>query len=332
MILGEPVRDEGRVAPKRNPIMAGTRREIPGWSALPPSTRGIVWMCLGAVCYALLYAALRQLTAKFSPLELIFFRSLFCTMLMLPWLARRGLGAMRTSRLRLHIARCCSVYVGGVLWVYALARLPMADVNALNFTSPLFVVLIALLFLGDKGGMHRWITLGIGFAGTLVILRPGVTVVSTAALVALVSAFMFSVGHALTRAMANTENPNVNVIYLYGLQTVLSAVPAVFLWVTPSLHDIAWMLVVALCTLFAQQCIVRSLTTAPASLVMPFNFLQLPMVALLGLAIYGEVSSVWTWVGAAVIFAANYDLARREGRAARRARDKAAPAGESSTT
>ncbi len=306
--------------------MAGKRREIPGWSALPASTRGIVWMCMGAVCYALLYATLRQLTHKFSPLELIFFRSLFCTLGMMPWLARSGLGALRTSRLRLHLARCGSVYLGGVLWVYALARLPMADVNALNFTSPLFVVLIAMLVLGDRAGLHRWITLGIGFAGTLVILRPGATVVSPAALITIASAFMFGVGHALTRAMANTENPNVNIIYLYGLQTFLSFVPALLLWVWPEPHDVLWMVAVALCTLGAQQCIVRSLTTAPASLVMPFNFLQLPMVALLGLVLYGETSSVWTWLGAAVILAANYDLARREGRAERRARDEAAAA------
>ncbi len=306
--------------------MDGTRRELSGWSSLPAPTRGIVWMCLGAVCYALLYATLRQLTHKFSALELIFFRSLFCSLGMMPWLVRNGLGAMRTTRLRLHIARCGSVYLGGVLWVYALARLPMADVNALNFTSPLFVVLIAMLVLGDRGGLHRWITLGIGFAGTLVILRPGITVVSPAALVTVASAFMFGVGHALTRAMANTENPNVNILYLYGLQTVISSVPAALLWVTPGLHDILWMVAVALCTLGAQQCIVRSLTTAPASLVMPFNFLQLPMVALLGLVLYGEVSSVWTWLGAAVILAANYDLARREGRAARRAREEAAAA------
>ncbi len=325
MIRDGPARGEGRV-PQRNPFMAGTRREIPGWSALPEPTRGIVWMCMGAACYALLYATLRQLTHKFSPLELIFFRSLFCSTLMLPWLARSGLGAMRTRRLKLHVARCCSVYAGGVLWVYALARLPMADVNALNFTSPLFVVLIAMLVLGDRGGLHRWITLGIGFAGTLVILRPGITAVSPAALITIASAFMFGVGHALTRAMANTENPNVNILYLYGLQTVISAVPAAFLWVTPELHDLLWMVAVALCTLGAQQCIVRSLTTAPASLVMPFNFLQLPLVALLGLAVYGEVSSVWTWVGAAVILAANYDLARREGRAARRAREDTAAA------
>jgi len=303
--------------------MAGRRREIPGWSALAPNTRGIVWMCTAAACYAALYATLRQVTAKFSPLELIFFRSAFCTLFMLPWLARAGIGVLNTPRLPLHLCRMTATYVGGVLWVYGLARLPMADVNALNFTSPLFVVVIAMLFLGDRGGVHRWIVLGIGFLGTLVILRPGVTVVSFAALVTLASSGAFAVSHSITKVMASTEDPNLNVLYLYGLQSIVGLAPALFFWTTPNLHDLAWIVAVSLCTLGAQQCIVRSLTTSPASLVMPFNFLQLPAVALFGLVLYDEVTSIWTWIGAAVIFAATYNLARSEGRAARRARAEA---------
>jgi drug/metabolite transporter (DMT)-like permease len=297
--------------------MAATRRTIPGWSSLPVNTRGIAWMCGATVCYAALYATLRQLTAGYSPLELIFLRSAFCTLFMLPWLARAGLAVLRTPRFKLHACRMTATYVAGVLWVYGLAHLPMADVTALNFTSPLFVVVIAMVFLGDRGGLHRWVVLGLGFAGILIILRPGVTVVSIAALLTLASACMFAVSHSITKAMASTEPPNLNVFFLYGLQSIIALVPALFAWKTPGPVDLAWIVAVSLCTLGAQQCIVRSLTLAPASLVMPFNFLQLPLVALAGLALYDEVSSVWTWVGAAVIFAAAYDLARRESRARR---------------
>ena len=271
-------------------------------------------MCAAATCYAALYATLRQLTAGYSPLELIFLRAAFCTLFMLPWLARSGIGVLRTRRLHLHTLRMVATYVAGVLWVYGLARLPMADVNALNFTSPLFVVVIAMLFLGDRVSAHRWTVLGVGFAGTLVILRPGITVVSFAALVTLGGACMFAVSHSITKLMASTEHPNLNVFYLYGLQSLVALVPAAFFWRTPGTADLGWIVAVSLCTLGAQQCIVRSLTTSPASLVMRFNFLQLPLVAVAGLLVYGEVASIWTWVGAAVIFAATYDLARRERR------------------
>jgi drug/metabolite transporter (DMT)-like permease len=297
--------------------MAGRQRAFPGWSSLPANTRGIVWMCAAAACYAALYVTLRQLTAGYSPLELIFLRAAFCTLFMLPWLARSGFGALRTRRLPLHVLRMAATYVAGVLWVYGLAHLPMADVNALNFTSPLFVVTIAMLFLGDRSSLHRWLVLGVGFAGTLIILRPGITVVSFAALVTLGGACMFAVSHSITKLMASTEHPNLNVFYLYGLQSLLALVPAALVWRTPGAADFGWIVAVSLCTLGAQQCIVRSLTTSPASLVMPFNFLQLPLVAIAGLIVYGEVASIWTWIGAAVIFAATYDLARREGRARR---------------
>ena len=271
-------------------------------------------MCGAVVCYAALYVTLRQVTARYSPLELIFLRSAFCTLFMLPWLARSGLTVLRTPRFKLHALRMTATYVAGVLWVYGLAHLPMADVNALNVTSPLFVVLIAMLVLGDRASSHRWIVLGIGFAGTLVILRPGAEVVSAAALITLASSCLFAISHSITKYMASTEDPNLNVFYLYGLQSLLALIPAALFWTTPDLADLAWIVAASLCTLGAQQCIVRSLTAAPASLVMPFNFLQLPLVALAGLAIYGEVTSLWTWIGATVICAATYDLARRERR------------------
>src|SRR5262249_35040759 len=153
--------------------------------------------------------------------------------------------------------------------------------NALNFTSPLFVVLIAMLVLGDKATRHRWIVLGIGFAGTIVILRPGAEVVSAAALITLASSCMFAISHSITKYMAST--PNLNVFFLYGLQSLLALIPAALFWTTPDAADLAWIVAMSLCTLGAQQCIVRSLTAAPASLVMPFNFLQLPLVAVAGL-------------------------------------------------
>lgn len=271
-------------------------------------------MCGAVVCYAALYVTLRQVTARYSPLELIFLRSVFCTLFMVPWLARAGLVVLHTPRFKLHALRMSATYVAGVLWVYGVAHLPMADVNALNFTSPLFVVLIAMLVLGDRASLHRWIVLGIGFAGTLVILRPGAEVISAAALITVASSCLFAISHSITKYMSSTEDPNLNVFFLYGLQSLLALLPAAFFWTTPDLADLAWIVAVSLCTLGAQQCIVRSLTAAPASLVMPFNFLQLPLVAVAGLTIYGEVTSLLTWIGATVICAATYDLARRERR------------------
>jgi drug/metabolite transporter (DMT)-like permease len=293
------------------------RRQIAGWSALSPSARGIAWMCIAALCYAALYATLRQVTFKFSAIELIFVRAAVCTVLMLPWLVRSGTIALATTRLKLHVTRVVAIYVGGVMWVYGVANMPMADVNALNFTSPLFTVLIAVLVLGDRASAHRWAVIAIGFAGTLVILRPGFTEVSLAAVVTLGGAFAFSIGHACAKALSSTESPNVTVFYTYALQALVGIVPAAFVWIAPGLADWGWMLLVGLFTLGAQQALVRALTAAPASLVMPFNFLQLPFVALFGFALFGEISEIWTWIGARVIFAATWDLARREGRARR---------------
>jgi drug/metabolite transporter (DMT)-like permease len=288
------------------------------WAGLPAATRGILWMCASSLMYATMYIVLRQLSFTFGALEVIWFRAVFSTLFLLPWLLSVGIGALRTTRFSLHFWRMCATYAAGVAWVYASAHLTLSDVNALMFTSPLFTVLIAAIALGDRGGGRRWATVAVGFLGTLLILRPGVTEVSLAAIVALFSALAFGVGHVLARAGGATENPNAMVFYLYGLQIPLGLGPAVAEWVWPGPVDYLWLAALGLLTMLAQQGLTRSLKLVPVSLAMPFNFLQLPMVSLMALALYGETSSLWTWSGAALICAAAYDLARREGRKAQR--------------
>jgi S-adenosylmethionine uptake transporter len=294
--------------------MSARRGEIPLWSGLPAVTRGIAWMCWAALMYALLYIALRQLTDTFTALEIIWFRAVFSTLFLLPWLAREGMRALRTARFGLHFWRMCATYFAGVSWVYASAHLTLPDLNALMFTSPLFTVAIAMIALGDRGGVHRWVVLGIGFVGALLIIRPGASDVNIAALVAILSSIAFGIGHVLARAGGSTENPNAMIFYLYGLQIPVGLVPAAADWVWPGPIDWLWLIVLGLLTMLAQQGVTRSLKLAPTSLVMPYSFLQLPLVALMGLMLYGEETSFWTWVGAAIICAATYDLARRESR------------------
>ena len=267
--------------------------------------------------YAVLYIALRELTDSFTALEIIWFRAVFSTLFLLPWLVREGILALRTTRFALHFWRMCSVYLAGVSWVYASTHLTLPDLNALMFTSPLFTVVIAMIALGDRGGVHRWVVLGVGFLGTLLIIRPGASDINLAALVAILSSVAFAVGHVLARAGGSTENPNAMIFYLYGLQIPVGFVPAAADWAWPEGTDWFWLLVLGLLTMLAQQGLTRSLKLAPTSLVMPFSFLQLPLVALLGLVLYGEVTSMWTWAGAAIICAATYDLARREGKRGR---------------
>jgi drug/metabolite transporter (DMT)-like permease len=232
---------------------------------------------------------------------------------------RSGLASLATRRIGLHALRAAFLYGATLTWIFALAHMPVADVTAINFATPLFTVVFTLLFLGETVGARRWAALFIGFGGVLLILRPGIVELTPAALAALASAAAFAAGHAIARGLGRTEAANTMVFYLYGLGAPMALVPALLDWQTPGWSDLGWITVMAVLTLLAQQGLTRALIAAPASVVMPFSFLQLPFVALFGLVLFGEVSDLWTWTGAVVIFASSYHIAQRESRIARQA-------------
>lgn len=274
-------------------------------------------MLMGAFFYASLYVAVRQSIRNLSVAEVAFFRAAMVAVLMLPWVLRSGLSFLYTRRIGLHALRAAFLYAATLTWVYAVAHMRIADVTAINFAAPLFTVLFTLLFLGEAVGPHRWAALFLGFVGVLVILRPGIIEITPSALSALASAALFAASHATARGLGRTEKANAMVFYLYALAAPMALVPALLDWRNPSWSDTGWLTVLAGLTLLAQQGLTRALITAPASVVMPFNFLQLPFVAVFGLVLFGELSDAWTWTGAVVIFGSSYYIARRESRIAR---------------
>lgn len=287
------------------------------FAGLPRTTRGIVWMLMAAFFYASAYVAARQTVKNLSVAEVAFFRPVLGTAMMLPFILRSGFSSLRTGRIGLHILRAAFIYGATLTWVYAIGHMRIADVTAINFAAPLFTIIFTFLFLGETAGPHRVAALALGFLGVLVILRPGMIEITLPALMALASAGLFAASHSTARALGTTEKPNAMVFYLFALAAPMALVPALFVWQTPSWTDIGWITLLAVLTLLAQQGLTRALIAAPASVVMPFNFLQLPIATVYGLILFGEITDVWTWVGAVIIFGSSYYIARRESRNAR---------------
>ena len=192
--------------------------------------------------------------------------------------------------------------------------MPLADANALMFTMPLFTLILATIWLAERPGMHRWSATCVGFAGALIILRPGMIEVSFAALATLFAAALFSGALIGTKLLTATENPNAMVFYLYTLMIPCAAVGAIFNWTPPEVRHIPLLLALGICTVGAQQFQTRAFRAAPASLVVIVNYVQLPIIALLGWLIFGQSTDIWTWTGAAVICASTYYVSYREGR------------------
>lgn len=300
--------------------MAGPPTTIASGGGLSATARGVSWMIASSFFYAFTYVTIRDLSATFSVFEITFFRALLGAAAMMPWLLRSGFGALRTSRWRLYAFRAVISYTGMVCWFYGLAHLPLADATAIMFTAPLLTIVFLSLLLGERVGHKRWAAILAGFIGAMIIIRPGVIELSLATGALMWTAVSYGASNAATRALAMTERSNAVVFYMFATMIPLSIGPAAAEWTTPSWADLPVILAFGALSLASMQCMTRSLAAVSAYVVMPLFYLQLPFVAVLGFIFYGEVSDVWTWIGAIVICASGYAVVWLEG-CARKAGD-----------
>ncbi len=284
-------------------------------SAPQAATRGIGWMVAAAFFYAVTYVIIRELSKDFSVFELSFLRAAMGMLVMLPWLAHAGLAALRTARLGLYCLRAVVSYSGMVCWFYGLANVKLADATAILFTSPLFTVAILAVALGERVTGRRLAALLAGFAGAMILVRPGFADIALPVLALLYTTVAYGAVNAITRSLALSENTNAVVFYQFALVVPVSAAPAALSWITPGWGDAPMMLVFGALSVVSMQCFTRALGAAPAAVVMPVFYLQLPVVAVLAFVFYGETPDMWVWIGGAVICAASYDIARSEARA-----------------
>jgi drug/metabolite transporter (DMT)-like permease len=280
-------------------------------------------MVASCALFSLLGAMGRYLASEVHPFQIVFFRLLFSLLCLLPWVLWRGLGVLRTDKLRLYGLRSLVSLGSMITWFYAMALLPIAEVTALNFLSPLFATAGAALFLRETVGARRWAATLIGFAGALVIIRPGMMAMSAGSWLALASAVFMGISILMIRTLARTEHPNAVVFYMGAFMTPLALIPAIVVWQTPSLEMWLWLIATGPVATLGHLALVRAVAAAEASAVAPFDFSKLPFAAVIGYVAFGEAPDLWTWVGAGVIFAAATYVVRRE---ARLARAKAAPA------
>lgn len=289
------------------------------FNLLPGTVRGAIWMVLGGLFLTLLAIVIRHLQQRYNVLEMILMRSVVSFLLILPWAIRVGLVDLRTRRLGLHVFRNTIHYCGNVGWFVGVTLVPLADLSALQFTVPLFTVIMAAIFLRETVGAHRWAATAIGFMGALLIIRPGFVAIGPGTLAVMLSALFYASSQVSTKALSRTEHPNVVLFYMSVIFIPISAIPAAFVWTTPLWEDTIPILLLGIFGYLAHFCIIRAFTAADASFVMPFDFLRLPIAALFGYFLYLEKPDIWVWAGAVIIFGSTYYITWRENRLKKKA-------------
>jgi drug/metabolite transporter (DMT)-like permease len=274
--------------------------------------RGALWMGGAVLSFSLMAIAVRELLRTMGSFEILFLRSAISLVIMLGVVAYVGRERLRTQRFGLHVVRNLFHFAGQYAWVYSIAMLPLAMVFAIEFTMPVWSAVLAVLLMGERLNHGRIVMLVLGLVGILVILKPGIEAVPPAAIVMLLGSFAYAATMISTKQLAKTDSAIAVLFYMSVIQVPLALVPALQQWVTPGLADLPWVLAVGVTGLSAHFCLTRSLRIADATLVIPIDFLRLPLIAVVGMMFYGEPLQASILLGAAVIFAGTYYSIRRE--------------------
>ncbi|MEO0990504.1 MAG: DMT family transporter [Pseudomonadota bacterium] len=263
----------------------------------------------GIVSFSSMGVAGRELAGELDTFEIMFFRSLAGVVIVTTLAAAFGrLNEIRARRLGLHLARNLFHFSGQNLWFYAVAVIPLAQVFALEFTSPLWVTLFAPFLLGERLTRLRLLSVAMGFLGVVVVVRPDFATIELGVMTAAASAIGFGGSIVLTKLLTRTETITCILFWLTVMQSVMGLIATG--WdgeiALPSRTAMPWVLLVAVAGLTAHFCLTKALTLASAVIVVPMDFVRLPAIAVLGWILYGETLDIFVLLGALVIFGANY--------------------------
>ncbi|MGE0281135.1 MAG: DMT family transporter [Rhizobiaceae bacterium] len=265
-----------------------------------------LWMATWHMLMLGMTIASREVTREIDVLQLMELRSVLGLVMLLPLvLAAGGFRAMRTSRPLMHISRNAVHYTGQALWLYALTLIPLAHLISIEFTAPLWTALLAVAFLGERLNAAKIAALVLGLVGVAIIVRPGATTMDPGHLIVLAAALCFGISVTMVKSLTRTESVVKIIFWMLVIQSVIGLIPALWTWRWPSAGVWPWIVVAAFCGSFAHYCMARALTYADATVVMPMDFLRVPLTALVGYLLYSETIDIVTALGAVLILLGN---------------------------
>jgi drug/metabolite transporter (DMT)-like permease len=270
---------------------------------------------LGAVMsFAAMAIAVRELQRHMGSFEIVFMRSIVMLALAFAFVSRTGFATLRTRRIGEHLGRNLIHLLGQVLWVYSIGALTLATVFAIEFTMPVWTAILAAIFLHERLTRPRLVQLVLGLTGVLIILRPGGGEFHPAALAMILGSLCYASSYIFTKRLTSTDSALAVLFWMSVIQTPISLALALPNWVMPLSVDTPWIIGVGCGAFFAHYCMTQAMKLADATMVVPIDFIRLPLIAVVGSLVYAEPFDPMVIVGAVVIFAGTYYSLSRERR------------------
>jgi len=295
-------------------------------AATASARKAAAWMAGWLTAMLVMAVAGREATRTLHVFQIMEMRSVIGFVLLLPLLhASGGMAAMRTGRLGRHVARNSVHYAAQFGWFFALTMIPIAQVVAIEFTMPIWTALLAVAFLGERLGAARIIAVALGLVGVAVIVRPGLEHVDPGQLIALAAAVGFAVSIILVKSLTATESVVSIIFWMLVVQSLIGVVPAALVWRAPTSQVWPWIGVIALCGTYSHYCMTQALRHADAMMIVPMDFLRVPLTAVAGWLVYDERIDLFTVAGAGLILVANLLNLRRSAPASKDPRMATSP-------
>ncbi|WP_158963801.1 DMT family transporter [Chachezhania sediminis] len=276
---------------------------------MSPIVKAGFWMIGAIVAFSLMAVAGRSASVVHDTFEIMFYRSIVGVLIVSAVLTVRGRWSdVTTRRFGEQLLRNGAHFTAQNLWLASVTMIPLAQVFALEFTSPIWVLLMAPLLLGERLTQVRMVSALLGFAGVLLVAQPTVSSIDPGIVYGAVAAIFFGLSFIFTKRLTRTEKVACILFWLTSMQLVFGLVASgidghIGL---PTLATLPWLVVIGLCGLGAHFCVTNALALAPATTVVPFDFVRLPVIAVVGMFLYNEALNLWVFVGAALIFGGNY--------------------------
>tara|TARA_B110000027_G_scaffold130555_1_gene153532 strand:- start:62 stop:934 length:873 start_codon:yes stop_codon:yes gene_type:complete len=274
-----------------------------------PVPKAAIWMTGSIASFSMMAVAGREVSFALDTFEIMLFRSVvgviivaFAAVAFGTWHQING------QQFSLHFARNIMHFIGQNLWLYAVTVIPLAQVFALEFTSPIWVILLSPLLLGERITLIRAAAALMGFIGVLVVTRPDMAGINTGVIMAASSAIFFAFTIIFTKRLTRTQSITCILFYLTVLQLGFGLITAGYDGdiALPNAETLPWLVLIGVAGLLGHFCIANALAIAPATVVVPIDFARLPVIAVIGMLAYGEAFDLWVLLGAGIIFTGNY--------------------------
>jgi len=272
----------------------------------PSIAKAAFWMAGWLAAMLVMAIAGRETTRELDVFQIMEMRSVIGLAMLYPLIhVAGGFAALKTARPWQQVGRNIAHYGAQFAWFKALTLIPLAQVISIEFTMPIWTAILAVAFLGERMGLWKNLAVALGIVGVVIIVRPGTSEIVPGQIIALAAAVGFAISVTMVKSLTRSDSVVTILFWMLFIQSIIGLVPALEVWRWPSAYVWAWIIVIAFCGTFSHYCLTRAMLHADATVVVPMDFLRVPLAALAGWLLYSERLDTLTILGAGLILSGN---------------------------